>query len=50
MLSGNWQTIVSDIEMLQAEGLEVARVVEEIAKLVKKGDEEVGMPDGMKDR
>ena len=49
-LSDNWQVIVSDIEMLQTEGLDAARVVEETTKLVKKGDEEVEVPDGLKGR
>ncbi len=49
-LSDNWQTIVSDIEMLQTEGLDAARVVEEATKLVKKGDDEVEVPDGLKGR
>lgn len=49
-LSDNWQVIVSDIEMLQTEGLDAARVVDETTKLVKKGDEEVEVPDGLKGR
>lgn len=49
-LSDNWQTIVSDVEMLQTEGLDAARVVEEATKLVKKGDDEVEVPDGLKGR
>ncbi len=49
-LSDNWQVIVSDIEMLQTEGMGAARVVEEATKLVKKGDDEVEVPDGLKGR
>ena len=49
-LSDNWQVIVSDIEMLQTEGLTAARVVEEATKVVKKGDDEVEVPDGLKGR
>lgn len=49
-LNDNWQTIVSDIEMLQTEGMDAARVVEEATKLVKKGDDEVEVPDGLKGR
>ena len=49
-LSDNWQVIVSDIEMLQTEGLDAARVVEEATKVVKKGDDEVEVPDGLKGR
>ena len=49
-MSGGWQTIVGDIETLQAEGMEAARVVETAYKLVKKGDDEVEVPDGLKGR
>ena len=49
-MSGGWQTIANDIETLQAEGMEAARVVETAYKLVKKGDEEVEVPDGLKGR
>ena len=36
--------------MLQTEGLTAARVVEEATKVVKKGDDEVEVPDGLKGR
>lgn len=49
-MSGGWQTIANDIETLQAEGMKAARVVETAYKLVKKGDEEVEVPDGLKGR
>ena len=49
-MSGGWQTIANDIETLQAEGMEAARVVETAYKLVKKGDDEVEVPDGLKGR
>ena len=49
-MSGGWQTIANDIETLQAEGLDAARVVETAYKLVKKGDEDVEVPDGLKGR
>ena len=49
-LSDNWQEIVNDIETLQTEGFEAARTVEEATKLVKKGDEEIEVSDGLKGR
>lgn len=49
-LSDNWQNIVNDIETLQTEGFDAARTVEEATKLVKKGDEEIEVPDGLKGR
>ena len=49
-LSDNWQNIVNDIETLQSEGFDAARTVEEATKLVKKGDEEIEVPDGLKGR
>ncbi len=49
-LSDNWQTIVNDIEMLQTEGLEAARTVEQAMKVVKKNDEETEVPDGLRGR
>lgn len=49
-LADNWQFIINDIETLQEEGIEAARVVETAYKLVKKNDEEVEVPDGLKGR
>lgn len=49
-VSNKWQTIISDIEMLQSEGLDAARVVEEATKIVKKDGEEVEVSDGLKGR
>ena len=49
-LSDNWQEIVNDIETLQTEGFDAARTVEEATKLVKKGDEEIEVSDGLKGR
>lgn len=47
-VSDNWAVIVSDIETIQAEGIEACRVVEDNFKLVMKGDEELEVPDGRK--
>lgn len=49
-LADNWQTIVNDIESLQQDGLNAAREVETAYKMVKKGDEEIEVPDGVKGR
>ena len=49
-LADNWQAIISDIETLQEEGIEAARVVETAYKVVKKNDEDVEVPDGLKGR
>ena len=49
-LSDNWPTIVNDIEMLQTEGIEAARTVELATKIVKKGEEELEVPDGLRGR
>lgn len=49
-LSDNWQAIVNDIETIQSEGIDAVRVVEQAYKLVKKGDEEIEVPDGLKGR
>lgn len=49
-LADNWQTIVNDIETLQQDGLNAAREVETAYKMVKKGDEEIEVPDGVKGR
>ena len=49
-LADNWQSITNDIETIQQEGIEAVRVVEPAYKLVKKGDEEIEVPDGLKGR
>lgn len=49
-MSNEWQTIANDIETLQTEGMDAARVVETAYKLVKKGDEEIEVADGLKGR
>ena len=50
VLSDHWAAIANDIETLQQEGLDAARQVETNYKLVKKGDEEFEVPDGLKGR
>jgi type I restriction enzyme M protein len=50
VLAANWQTIVNDIETIQTEGMDAVRVVETAYKLVKKGDEELEVADGLKGR
>ena len=49
-LADNWQGIISDIETIQEEGLDAVRVVETAYKMVKKNDEDVEVPDGLKGR
>lgn len=49
-LADNWKAIISDIETIQEEGFDAVRVVETAYKLVKKGDEDVEVPDGLKGR
>lgn len=49
-LADNWPTIVNDIETLQQDGLNATREVETAYKMVKKGDEEIEVPDGVKGR
>ncbi|MEQ3234104.1 type I restriction-modification system subunit M [Bacteroides cellulosilyticus] len=49
-LSDNWQVIAGDIETIQSEGIDAVRIVEQAYKLVKKGDEEIEVPDGLKGR
>lgn len=49
-LADNWQGITNDIETIQQEGIDVIKVVEPAYKLVKKGDEEFEVPDGLKGR
>ena len=47
-LADNWQMITNDIESIQQEGIDAVRVVEPAYKVVKKGDEEIEVPDGLK--
>lgn len=49
-LSDQWQAIISDIETIQEEGMDAVRTVETAYKLVKKNDEDVEVPDGLKGR
>ncbi len=49
-LANNWQMIVNDIETIQQDGLDAAREVETAYKIVKKNDEEIEVPDGVKGR
>ena len=49
-LADNWQAIISDIETIQEEGLDAVRVVETAYKMVKKNDEDIEVPDGLKGR
>lgn len=49
-LANNWQMMVNDIETIQQVGLDAAREVETAYKLVKKNDEEMEVPDGVKGR
>ena len=50
LLSNQWQMIVNDIETIQTEGLDAVRTVEPAMKLVKDGDDEKEVPDGLKGR
>ncbi|MGN1229382.1 MAG: type I restriction-modification system subunit M, partial [Prevotella sp.] len=49
-LADQWQAIISDIETIQEEGMEAVRTVETAYKLVKKNDEDIEVPDGLKGR
>ncbi len=49
-LADNWQTVVNDIETILQDGIGAVREVETAYKLVKKNDEEIEVPDGMKGR
>lgn len=49
-LADNWQMIVNDIETIQQDGLDAVREVETAYKIVKKNDEEIEVPDGVKGR
>lgn len=48
VLADNWQSIISDIETIQEEGIDAVRVVETAYKIVKKNDEDIEVPDGLK--
>ena len=50
VLADHWTEIVDDIETIQQEGNDAIRQVETAYKLVKKGDEEMEVPDGEKGR
>ena len=49
-LANNWQAIISDIETIQEEGIDAVRIVETAYRIVKKNDEDVEVPDGLKGR
>lgn len=49
-LATRWSVISSDIETLQTEGIEAARVVEDSYKVVKRDDEDIEVIDGRKGR
>ena len=49
-LADNWQSIVGDVETIQQEGFDSTKVVETAYKVVKKNDEEIEVPDGLKGR
>lgn len=49
-LANNWQMIVNDIETIQQDGLDATREIETAYKIVKKNDEEIEVPDGVKGR
>lgn len=52
ILADHWQSIMGDIEILQTEGFDAVRMVEQAYKMKKdsKTDEEMEVPDGMKGR
>lgn len=50
ILSDQWPTIVNDIEIIQTEGLDAVRTVEPNYKIVKDGDDEKEVEDGLKGR
>ena len=49
-LATNWSAIVSDIETIQSESIDATRIVETAYKIVKKDDQEIEVPDGLKGR
>lgn len=49
-LADQWQMITSDVETIQQDGIAAVREVETAYKMVKKGDEELEVPDGLKGR
>jgi type I restriction enzyme M protein len=50
ILSDQWSMIVNDIETIQTEGLDAVRTVEPNYKIVKDGDDEKEVEDGMRGR
>ncbi len=50
ILSDQWPTIVNDVEIIQTEGLDAVRTVEPKYKIVKDGDEDKEVEDGLKGR
>ena len=50
VLADQWQMITSDIETIQQDGISAVREVETAYKIVKKNDEELEVPDGLKGR
>ena len=50
VLADQWQMITSDIETIQQDGICAVREVETAYKIVKKNDEELEVPDGLKGR
>ena len=50
ILSDQWPSIVNDIEIIQTEGLDAVRTVEPNYKIVKDGDEDKEVEDGLKGR
>lgn len=49
-LADRWPAIITDIETIQEEGIDTVRMVETAYKIVKKNDEDVEVPDGLKGR
>lgn len=49
-LADQWQMITSDVETIQQDGIAAVREVETAYKMVKKSDEELEVPDGLKGR
>ena len=50
VLADQWQMITSDIDTIQQDGICAVREVETAYKIVKKNDEELEVPDGLKGR
>lgn len=49
-LAQEWTTIMNDVEILQTEGMDACRKVDIAYKVVKKDNEEIEVPDGLKGR